>query len=76
MDKIFSNSDFSVRCIGAAISVAIGIMGLVCIPPYIWKKIESGKYSEEEGRKRLRNIRIIGCLITLFGLLKIVGIFR
>jgi hypothetical protein len=51
-------------------------MGLVCIPPYVWRKIEAGKYSEEEGRKRLWNIRIIGCLIILFGLLKIVGIFR
>jgi len=62
--------------VGAAISVAIGIVGLVCIPPYIWRRIESGKYSEAEGRKRLRNIRIIGCLIIFFGLLKIVGIFR
>ena len=76
MDKTFFNSDFSVRCVGAAISIAIGIIGLVCIPPYIWRRIESGKYSEAEGRKRLRNIRIIGCLIIFFGLLKIVGIFR
>lgn len=76
MDKIFSNSDFSIRCVGATISVAIGIMGLVCIPPYIWRKIESGKYSKAEGRKRLRNIRIIACLIIFAGLLKIVGIFK
>jgi hypothetical protein len=76
MDKTLFASDFTVRCIGAAISVAIGIMGLVCIPPYIWRKIESGKYSEAEGRKRLRIIRIIACLIILVGLLKIVGIFR
>jgi hypothetical protein len=76
MDKTFFNSDFSVRCVSAAISIAIGIIGLVCIPPYIWRRIESGKYSEAEGRKRLRNIRIIGCLIIFFGLLKIFGIFR
>jgi hypothetical protein len=76
MDKTLFNSDFGVRCISAAISIGIGIVGLICIPPYIWRRIESGKYSEEEGRKRLRNIRIIGCLIILAGLLKILGIFK
>ena len=67
MDNASLNSDFVVRYIGAAICIAIGIIGLVCIPPYIWRRVESGKYSEQEDKKKLKNIRIISCLIMLLG---------
>jgi hypothetical protein len=76
MDKIVITPDFIGRCIDAAVPLVIGIIGLLYYPHRVAKNIESGKWSETEGKKKLKRVWIAYGLIALLGILQIFWLFR
>jgi hypothetical protein len=72
----FMTPDFIGRCFDAAIPLAIGVFGLLYYPHKVAKNIESGKWSEAEGKKKLKGVWIAYGLIALFGVLQIIWFFR
>jgi hypothetical protein len=76
MNKTSITPDFIGQCIDTAIPFALGIIGLLYYPRRIAKRIESGKLSEEDGKKRLKRTRIACCAIMLLGVLKLTEFFK
>jgi hypothetical protein len=72
----FMTPDFIGRCVDAAIPLAIGLIGLLYYPHKVEKNVESGKWSEAEGKKKLKGVWIAYGAITLFGILQIIWLFR
>jgi hypothetical protein len=76
MNQSFFTYDFIGRCIDTAIPFALGIIGLIYYPRRIAKQIESGKFSEAEGKSRLKKARIACYAIMLLGVLKLTEFFK
>jgi hypothetical protein len=76
MNEPYITADFIGRCIDTAIPFALGIIGLLYYPRRIAKQIESGKLSEEDGKKRLKRARIACFAIMLLGVLKLTDFLK
>jgi hypothetical protein len=68
--------DFIGRCFDAAVPLVLGIIGLLYYPHKVAKNIESGKWTEAEGRKKLKRVWIAYGLLALLGILQIVWLFH
>lgn len=66
--KNFVTPDFIGSCIDTGILFAIGIAGLIYYPHRFAKDVESGKYSEGEGKARLKKIKLACYAVIVLGL--------
>lgn len=76
MDKTSITPDFIGRGLDAAVPLVIGVIGLLYYPHRVSKNIQSGKWSEAEGKKKLKRVWIAYGLIALLGILQIVWLFH
>jgi hypothetical protein len=68
--------DFVGRCIDTAIPLTVGLIGLVYYPRRIRKEVESGKWTEAEGKHRIIRFKIACFLFILLGVLMLSKFFK
>ena len=68
--------DFIGRSLDAGVPLVLGVIGLLYCPHRVAKNVESGKWSEAEGKRKLNRVRVAYSLLALLGILQIIWLFR
>jgi hypothetical protein len=74
MDKSFLTADLVGRCIDNAIWLGIGIFGLLYYPWKIRRDIKTSILTEEQGKARLKKVRLLCYFCIAMGVFRIVGV--